>query len=94
MKDFVVDGDHPCFDGHFESQKILPAVAQISMCESYITDEWNVGSVQFMSGKFRAPIGPGDPLKIQAVKRSDDKAVVSIIGAKGICSKIEFKLTD
>lgn len=82
------------FDGHFEDGKILPAVAQISLCIDSFRKTDSDTSISFNDARFYRPIEPGQTLKINWKMKGERKLVASIDDEDGVFSRIGFFINN
>jgi 3-hydroxymyristoyl/3-hydroxydecanoyl-(acyl carrier protein) dehydratase len=89
----VLPEDSAYFDGHFEHKKILPAVAQISLCMAHHKEEFAQGFT-FASARFYKEIGPEKPIKISCDNSKKNRLVFELFDQSELCSKIVFSLAQ
>lgn len=82
------------FDGHFDTGKILPAVAQISLCLESYADWGDAGDIQFAGARFYRSIGPEQNITIRWKPKSPARLVAEIDAEHGLCSRIEFRVIN
>lgn len=81
------------FDGHFDHKKILPAVAQISLCMDLHKEKFNQDFL-VKSARFYREIAPDQSISIRCNHGSDSKLVFEILHQNELCSKITFSLAQ
>lgn len=70
----VIPGDHPCFDGHFPGQPVVPASLLLEEAERTLAT-WHPGTaVQgFQNVKFLQTLAPDQPFSIQMEHTGDGR---------------------
>lgn len=92
-KHVILPADSPYFDGHFEHKKILPAVAQISLCMAQHKEKFTQGFT-LSSARFYKEIGPEKPIHIGCDNSKKNRLVFELFDQAELCSKIVFSLAQ
>lgn len=92
-QEIVLPEDSAYFDGHFEHKKILPAVAQISLCMAQHKEMVTHGFT-LLSARFYKEIGPEKPIKISCDNSKRNRLVFELFDQAELCSKIIFSLAQ
>jgi 3-hydroxymyristoyl/3-hydroxydecanoyl-(acyl carrier protein) dehydratase len=88
---FVLEDSHVYFDGHFDQKKILPGVAQISLCTSYYYENFNK-AISLSRARFYKEIQPGLSISIRHISNCNSKIVFELFDQNELCSKITFSI--
>jgi 3-hydroxymyristoyl/3-hydroxydecanoyl-(acyl carrier protein) dehydratase len=90
-KQLCLPASHAYFDGHFIDNKILPAVAQISLClESYF-DQDKTTSIKVSRARFFNVITPDVPFEIRW-KHKGSKLMSELYSPLALCSRVTFSV--
>jgi 3-hydroxymyristoyl/3-hydroxydecanoyl-(acyl carrier protein) dehydratase len=93
QREVVLPDNSPYFDGHFEHKKILPAVAQVSLCMAQFKEVLQPGFT-LSSARFYREIGPGKLLAIRCDNSKKTRLVFELLDQTELCSKIVFSLAQ
>jgi len=70
-REYVIAADHPCLDGHFPGDPIVPGVLLLDMMR-LLLQQWQpqLCISAIAKAKFHHPLRPGEPFTITLVERS------------------------
>lgn len=93
LREVILPEDSAYFDGHFDHKKILPAVAQISLCMAQHSDKFTRGFA-LSSARFYKEISPGRPIQIRCDNSKKSRLIFELFDQAELCSKITFSLAQ
>ena len=86
---FEIRANHPCFEGHFPTFPIFPAVGQLSLLAETVS--LFHGQACLISGismaKFLRPIGPDTTVVVELKLRGENSADFALNSAEGVVAK-------
>lgn len=91
---FMLPNDHQYFDGHFEHKKILPAVAQISLCLTHIGEKFAEKAFHFSNARFYKEIIPEKRFAMRCDAHRETKLTFEFFDEDELCSRIVFQLVN
>jgi 3-hydroxyacyl-[acyl-carrier-protein] dehydratase len=77
---FKVDGNDPCFEGHFPGFPVYPAVRQLSLLAETVSLMHGSACTitAILSAKFLRPVGPDSILDVELVPEGENSAAFTI----------------
>jgi acyl-coenzyme A synthetase/AMP-(fatty) acid ligase len=75
VREFVVPATHPALPGHFPGRPIVPAAWLLTLVDTACREAWASmpASIRLDHARFRAPLAPGDLLRVQLDRRADGR---------------------
>lgn len=66
QQDKVVPVDHPCLEGHFPGNPVVPGTLILEHIVETISDEWPAARIsKIVAAKFLSPLKPGEPYSMR-----------------------------
>ena len=75
VREFVVPATHPALPGHFPGRPIVPAAWLLTLVDAACREAWGSmpASIRLDHARFRAPLAPGDLLRVQLDRQADGR---------------------